>query len=281
MSQNHRASRLTGQKRNALKILAEYFCLRTNDVAALLRGHAPNENDKRSVRCSLQLLHRAGLVNRIQYFDLTTNERGSVTWVYGLSDKAMRMITDETIWDADFAKTFDEHSERTLDHELEISFFHIALKKFCVKHNLELFWQQCDLKKKTVAPDAYFAICDPAKPEGKNTLHYFLEMERSKIGNVKNGEPSILRKLAKYYDYYNTDACLKEWFSFRQFRVIVVQRNDTRRQNLLKALEEKYKNRMFWLTTEELYKEHFLKNDATIFQTPKDYPERSYSFRTQ
>jgi hypothetical protein len=60
-------------------------------------------------------------------------------------------------------------------------------------------------------------------------------MERSKIGNMKNGEPSILRKLGKFYDYYNTDACEKEWFSFRQFRVIVVQRNDTRRQNLLEG----------------------------------------------
>lgn len=29
------------------------------------------------------------------------------------------------------AKTFDEHSQRTLDHELEIAFFHIALKAFC------------------------------------------------------------------------------------------------------------------------------------------------------
>jgi hypothetical protein len=264
---------LTRTKRNVLKLLAEYFCLRTNDLALLLYGK-DSDTYRASVRRTTRILAREGYVHRIPYTE-TERFQGIPTFVCGLSDKAMRMITDATIWDADFAKTFDEHSERTLDHELEISFFHIALKKFCLKHNLELFWQQCDLKKKTIAPDAYFAICDPAKPEGKNTLHYFLEMERSKIGNMKNGEPSILRKLGKFYDYYNTDACLKEWFSFRQFRVIVVQRNDTRRQNLLKALEEKYKNRMFWLTTEELYK-----NDigGEIFATPKDFERSKYSF---
>jgi hypothetical protein len=277
MSQNHQASRLTGAKRNALKLLAEYFCLRTNDAAALLKHRNPNEDDKRTVRRTLQFLHRDGLANRLPYFDLVTEERGAMTYVYGLSDKAMRLIEAQDIWETDHAKTFDEHSQRTLDHELEISLFHIALKKFCEKQNLELYWHQKDIKKKTIAPDAYFAISDPAKPDGKNTLHYFLEMERSKIGNIKNGESSIIRKLGKYYEYYNTDACEKEWTSFRQFRVIVVQRNDTRRQNLLKELEARYKNRMFWLTTEDACKQDI---GAEIFKTPKDAEQRSYSFLT-
>jgi hypothetical protein len=47
-------------------------------------------------------------------------------------------------------KTFDDHSARTLDHELEISHFHMALKRFCEKHDLKLYWQQADLKTKTI-----------------------------------------------------------------------------------------------------------------------------------
>jgi hypothetical protein len=276
MSRNQpgsRTFRITGTKKQVLKLLAEYFCLRTNDLVQLVYP-ALTRITNISMNRTLRLLFAQGLVYRIPYLDLSI-ARGGNTFAYGLSDKGMREIETHDIWDPDFAKTFDEHSARTLDHELEISLFHIALKKFCVKHGLELHWQQCDLKKKTIAPDAYFAITDPTKPAGKNTLHYFLEMERSKIGNMKNGEPSIIRKLGNFYDYYNTDACEKEWHSFRQFRVIVVQRNDTRRQHLLKALEEKYKHRMFWLTTEAAFKENI---GAEIFKTPKDFENADYSF---
>src|ERR1039457_1986274 len=184
---------ITSAKREAIELLAEYFCLRTNDVARLIRSREPNDNVKRSVQHTLGLLYKAGLVNRLPYLDFD-RESGGVTYVYGLSDKGVKFV--ETIWPD--AKTFDEHSQRTLDHELEISFFHIALKKFAAKNKLKLHWKQSDLKR-GIHPDALFALNDPAKPEGKNTLYYFLEMERAKIGNYVNGEPSIMRKLAKYY----------------------------------------------------------------------------------
>jgi hypothetical protein len=172
------------------------------------------------------------------------------------------------------AKTFDEHSQRTLDHELEISFFHISLKRFCAKNKLKLYWQQSDLKC-TVSPDAMFGITDPAKPEGKNTLYYFLEMERAKIGHYRDGEPSIMRKLGKYYAYYGTDACEKEWSDFRQFRVIVVQRTHERRENLLKQLNKELNHRMFWLTTEPEYKYGI---GGDIFNTPRDWEKVGYGF---
>jgi hypothetical protein len=172
------------------------------------------------------------------------------------------------------AKTLDEHSQRTLDHELEISFFHIALKNSCNKHGQKLYWQQSDLKC-TISPDAMFAITDPAKPEGKNTMYYFLEMERAKIGHYRDGEPSIMRKLAKYYAYYGSDACEKEWFDFRQFRVVVVLRTEERQKNLLKELNKTYNHRTLWLTDERSYKENI---GGEIFKTPKDYEKAAYSF---
>src|ERR1019366_2811820 len=105
----------------------------------------------------------------------------------GLTDKAVKEYG---------GKTFDEHSERTLDHELEISYFHIALQGLCDGHGLKLLWRQAELKR-GVNPDAYFSIANPAK-EGKNTNHFFLETERAKVGNYRNGEPSIIRKLRAY-----------------------------------------------------------------------------------
>lgn len=261
--------RITNAKRIALELLAEYFCLRTNDVASLVRNREPNENDKRSVRYTLGLLYKEGLVNRLPYIEMD-RDRGVATFVYGLSDKGVNFV--RSIWTQ--AKTFDEHSQRTLDHELEISFFHIALKKMCAKHKLKLYWQQSDLKH-TISPDAMFALTDPSKPEGKNTLYYFLELERAKIGHYMNGEPSIIRKLAKYHAYYGTDACQKEWTDFRQFRVIVTQRNDERRENLLKQLNKEFNHRMFWLTTEEDYKRDI---GGEVFKTPKDFEKVAYSF---
>lgn len=262
------AFRLTKAKRDSLSLLAEYFCLRTNDVALLLRGHEPNENDKRSVRHTLGLLYRAGLAYRIPYIEYE-REHGSSTYVYGLNDQGVKYCA--SIFP--YAKGFDEHSHRTLDHELEISWFHIALKNFARKHKLTLYWQQSDLKC-TISPDAMFALTDPSRPEGKNTLYYFLEIERAKIGHYVDGKPSIINKLQKYYNYYNSDVCQKEW-NFRQFRVIVVQRNEERSTNLLKRLNKEYNHRMFWLTTESAYK-HDIGNQ--IFLTPKDFDKAAYSF---
>ena len=173
------------------------------------------------MRRTLKLLYGEGLVNRLPYVDLDT-PYGNKTFAYGLTDAGIRahlQIDGELR-----PKPFTEHSQRTLDHELEISFFHIELKKLCAEKKLKLYWQQKDLKC-TVNPDAYFAITDPAKSEGKNTYHYFLEIERAKIRAFKNGEPQIMRKLGKYYDYYNTTGCEKEW-NFKTFRVIVVQRTE-------------------------------------------------------
>ncbi|MGD0799191.1 MAG: replication-relaxation family protein [Acidobacteriaceae bacterium] len=261
--------RLTKAKRESLELLAEYFCLRTNDIASLLRDRTPNENDKRSVRHTLGLLHQAGFVNRLPYLELD-RETGGTTYVWGLSDKGVQSVQSFFA----HAKTFDEHSQRTLDHELEISWFHMALKKFAIANNLTLYWQQSDIKR-TVAPDALFAITDLAKPPGKNTLYYFLEIERAKIGHYQNGEPSIMRKLGKYHEYYGSDACQKEWGTFRQYRVIVVQPTEQRRENLLRQLHETFNHRMFWLTTESLYRHDI---GAAIFRTPKDGDARSYSF---
>ena len=261
--------RLTNLTRKTLAALAEYFCLRTNDVARIIRDREPNENDKRTLRFTLGLLFRAGLAYRIPYLDLD-RETGGVAYVYGLSDKGVRYC--RPIYDGRL-KTFDEHSQRTLDHELEISLFHIALKKFCAKHGLSLYWQQDDLKC-TVNPDAMFTITDPRKPEGKNTFYYFLEIERAKMGHYVDGESSIMKKLAKYHAYYGTQDCRKEW-GFEQFRVIVVQRTADRSYNLLAALHQQFNHRMFWLTTEQRYKENI---GGAIFRTPKDYADKVYSF---
>lgn len=240
--------RLTRAKHLALQILSEMFVITANGLAGIQRSRTPNDNDIRTFNRTMNLLWKAGYVHRLPYIDLEQTS-GRAPFAYGLTDKGVKEYG---------GKTFDEHSYRTIDHELDITKFHIELKSFCAAHSLELYWQQSGLKK-GIHPDAYFSITDPKK-EGKNTNHFFLEIERAKIGHVVNGVPSIMKKLGHYYETYNTDQCLKDWH-FRTFRVIVVLPTITRRDNLLEALRAEYNHRMFWLGTN---------NDLTgDFHTPK------------
>ncbi|MGD0777012.1 MAG: replication-relaxation family protein [Candidatus Solibacter sp.] len=265
-------SRGNPTKQRVLELLAEFFCLRTNDVAGLLRNRSITESDARSVRRTLSILHRDGFLYRVPHFDFG-HERGGVAYVYGLSAKGVAHALRNG-YSTPATKTLDEHSLRTLDHELEITSFHIALHRLCARHGLRYAWQQTDLKH-TVHPDAVFNVADPAHL-GK-AFCYFLEIERSKLGNYRNGEPQILRKLRAFYDYFNSTGCEKEW-GFRQYRVVVVQRTDARREGLLTALREKCSHRMFWLTTEAAYREDI---GGAIFMTPKDDAPVPFSFLTQ
>jgi len=219
-----------------------------------------DDNDRRNIQTTLSLLCKQRIASRLPHFDCEM-DLPTRSYVYGLSDRGARKFG---------GKTFDEHSERTLGHELEISAFHIALIR--AYPNLRITWRQSNIKR-GISPDAYFAMIDPSLPDGKNTFHFFLEIERAKIGNIKNGDPSIVRKLAHYYDYYDSNECQKAW-GFRTFRVVTVVKNADKQYNLCARLSE-YRHRMFWITTEPLVKE---KIKGEIFKTPRDFTTTAYSF---
>jgi len=200
-----------------------------------------------------------GLIPRIR-------RRGSPPLVYGLTYKGVLKVEDEGL-STPATKVFKPNSDNLLPHEYEISLFHLSIERACKEHGWALYWRQRDMKR-TINPDALFAITDPRQPEGENTLYYFLEMEKTKPGNFKNGESKIMRNLANYYAYFNSDQCEKEWVNFRKFRVTIVVRNEERRRNLLRALSARYNHRMFWITTEGLYKQQIW---GEIFQTPRDF----------
>jgi hypothetical protein len=262
-------SRDNPTKRRVLVLFAEFFCLRTYDAATLLRNRAITQSDACSVRRTLSILHRDGFLYRVPYLD-PARERGGIAYVYGLSAKGVDHALQNG-YSTPATKTLDEHSVRTLDHELELTSFHIVLRGLCAGQGLRYAWRQTNLKH-TVHPDAVFNVADPAHPD--KAFCYFLEIERAKLGNYRNGEPQIFRKLKKYYEYFNSTSCEKEW-GFRQYRVVVVQRSDARREGLLTALREKCSHRMFWLTTEAAYR-----NDigGAIFTTPKDDAPVTFSF---
>lgn len=253
------------ERRNALALLGEYYLLRVKDFAAILNSEE-NDNTRRSMQNILTALHGKQFVGRLRFVD-DESENTSKIYAYYLNASGAAMLENPT---AQFAT----ESKFIPRHEIEITKFHISLKKWCDREGLILHWHQPKMDhKKSINPDAYFGIEDPKKSEGHNTLHYFLEIERSPLGNYKNGQPSIIRKLGKYYDFYDSDQCEKEW-GFRKFRVITVVRNSEKQLNLCERLTENYSHRMFWVTNESAAKENI---GGDIFTTPKDHANALYS----
>lgn len=268
MSSPHKASesqfRDTETKLKVLRAIAEFFCLSAKDLAVLLYGNSENV---RTVNRTLDLLEQEGLTD---WRLLTTRvrKRGNLPSIHGLSLKGVQKVQELGCATA-ATKIFKPNSDTLLPHEYDISVLHFRMKRLCDDRGWSLYWQQRDLKC-GVNPDACFGITTE-----RGSFWYFLEIEKTKPGGWKNGESKIMRSLGRYYGYFNSDLCEREWANFRRFRVVVVQRNPERRANLLRALAGKYPHRVFWLTTEDLYK-----NDigGRIFLTPKDYTTESYSF---
>jgi hypothetical protein len=251
----------TKERQNVLEYLAEYSLLRIKDIV-FLRG----VKDDRATHNTLSDLLREKYIGRLPFVDEFGDSPARVH-AYYLNPSGAEMLDNPHA-------ALSKESLYIPRHDIEITQFHIHLKQWTEKAGLKLHWYQPKMDhKKEINPDAYFGIEDRSKPAGQNFHHFFLEVERAKIGNYRNGEPSIVRKLGKYYDYFDSKDCEKEW-GFKQFRVIVVVRNADKQYNLCERLTE-FKHRMFWVTTEPAYKENI---KGSIFKTPKDYDAKAYSF---
>lgn len=214
----------TKAKRDVLRLLADYFCARTNDIADLNYGRA-RESQRRSTRRTLLLLFREGFVARLPHFDFG-RAAGGFTYVYGLSKQGVR-FADERGFAAGATKPFGAGSARILDHELLITVFHRAVAAHAKARRLDLYWLQRRLKR-TIHPDAVFALTDPGLPEGRNTRYWFLEIERAKSGGYIDGEAHLARKLRAYVRYHGSAACAREWVDFRDFKVLIIVSTERR-----------------------------------------------------
>jgi hypothetical protein len=260
--------RWNNTRQNIIRLLQEFYILRVSDILFIVGQES--DDKRRNVQYVLSRLRERGFVGRLRFFD-DLAETASITYAYFLTDKGADALEDPTA-------AFTKESQLIPRHEVEITQFHIYLKRWTDKQGFNLHWHQPKMDhKKDINPDAYFGIEDPKLPTGKNTLHYFLEMERSPLGNYRNGEPSIIRKLAKYYELYDSTDCERHW-GFRKFRVITVVRNADKQYNLCRRLSERYSHRMFWVTAESMFRDNI---GGEVFKTPKDFSKSAYSFLSQ
>ncbi len=231
---------LTPQRHKILELLVEYAYLSRRDFYSLVENTSPTETShERRIRRILQGFYRYLRHGPIIDYD-SSKKFLTYETIFWLSSKGLALAQTAGI-DNGEGKANDEHSPRTLDHEYEITRFHLCLKQLAAEQCHDLYWQQRDLRK-TVYPDAIFALAKEYE------FYYFLEIEKSKQGRYIDGKPQILRKLARYYNYYNSDLCEDEW-GFRLFRVVIVAQTEGRRENLLNHLRESFNHRMFWVST--------------------------------
>lgn len=167
-----------------------------------------------------QRLIGAELVYGIRY-QPEEHGKGAIPLAYGLSDSGVARALQEG-FATDSTKTIKGHRPSRIEHEIMISRFHLELARSCDEKGWDVRWRQRDLQH-GVYPDALFSV---------NGAYFFLEIERAKLGDYRDGEPQILRKLRTYRDYHGSAACERE-FGFRRFGVVTVMRTSARAANLL------------------------------------------------
>ncbi len=278
-NRRQKAFKFTPLRRAFLGLLVKYVNLTTNDLYRLIprqpagsseEDRRRRESHERSVRQALRTFAAQGFLVRRRWFD---DERTDTPFpvavsVYSLSKEGLRLAQERGSGNGQGKHAEDSsRGNESVGHELAITRFHMALERLPRK----VLWRQTELRR-TVNPDALFEIVEP---DGRGAYYYFLEIEKSKQGHYRDGESGLLKKLRRYQEYQGTEACKREWKHFDRFRVIVMVKNEERRQNLLLALSRRCNTRMLWLATEAACAADI---GGKIFLTPRDYRDRAYSF---
>ena len=239
--------RLTKQRKTILDLLRRYTYLRTAHFYSLVR--AERDGAQRAVRRLLHDFWKRGYLVRRPVVDYeASGPFPRYENVYWLSSPGLELMQDCGYFDEGLMCT-SEKSPHSLEHDIAITDFHLAVDRFCVASGWTLYWQQHGLKR-TVNPDAFFALTDPRRSEDDSTAYHFLEMERSRQGSYRDGQSGLLRKLERYKDYHGSEACLREWEWFDEFHVVIVVKNQVRKENLLALLAEDLPEPAFWITVQ-------------------------------
>ena len=248
---------LTDLRRDALGQLAEFHYLTTPQFYEVLG--ARTESERRGIRRMLLLLERTGLVRRSRYtIDTAADPFLRYQFCYRLSQRGLAALgRAERI----------EKAPASIAHEVGITDFHLALAAAAgASGTHRLYWEQNNLRR-TVNPDALFALTDRAQPAALSTFYYFLEIERQRQGHYRNGVSALMAKLQRYAAYRRTPQCRREWLYFSDFRVVVVVETEERCANLLRTLNSALPQKFIWITTRERVRKEI---GGAIFRAPPE-----------
>jgi hypothetical protein len=266
--------RPTSARLGVVEALANFGCGTSKDVARWRLGKLkPTATEERQTRRLIEDLRDEGYIRTFDYFDP----------VHGLT---ARGAGEAKTWQMqDPIEISPEHSLLTFQHDLKRAYTHEGIERLCDKNGWDLFWTKSDLYR-TVEPDDMFIITRPDKK-----IAFFYEEE-----NEPKTFEKLYDKVRRYFDYWDTDKCLKQWGYFRTFNVLFQFSTEERMTNFLKYLNGHchclyYRGKLkhtclpgkkqktitttnFLFTTDEQIAKDI---GGDIFKTPKDYEKVSYS----
>ena len=209
--------RLTNARLGVIEILANFGVATRNQIARLhFNTLQPTESNRRQIRQLTDDLEAGGYVRYLPWFKR----------VYGLTGKGVAEARDRDM--SDPYELSPEKSLETIGHELKRTDTHAAIERLCEEENWELRWRKTDLYR-TVDPDDLFAITKDGR------IHYFFfELE-----NRRKTMEDLYAKVKRYFDYWDTEKCLREWGYFRKFNVLFQFPNGERMRNFIDFLAGK------------------------------------------
>ncbi len=255
--------RLPVERKRVLELLVEYVHLSTAQVYQLLG--AETTSAQRAVRrllrdfAALHLIRRERLILR----DDVDDQLPHWEYIYWLTPRGLRCAEANGLDPEGRGKAGEERSRLTLNHDHEITTFHLTLRAALGESP---WWRQRELKqafgagggRNAVNPDAVFFV---------GSFYYFLEIEKTKLGAYREGESSLLRKCRNYVAYadpgrrpYRT-----KWPDMEGFYVCFTVAGEARLANVIADLRDRSPYSLFLMTTEEAYRTDIL---GRIWRTP-------------
>lgn len=242
-----------------IEALGELHCGTPKEIARYILLKEPTQVQIRGVRAMIDRIEDyASSVNAT----ILTSSRfywGSRTSLIGLTRYGATIARERV--GIPTARAFETKDH---EHEFILSALHVRLREFAYQKGWGFEWIRNPIDhKKKINPDAVAVF---KTPEGKFTFP--IEVERQSFTNEH------LHKGEKYRDVYGKPEC-KELFGSEKIRVIFVTMTERRMMTMLQKFSDKYPHKMFWFATMDDVLENI---QGSIFHTPKDYKEHTYSF---
>jgi hypothetical protein len=148
---------------------------------------------------------------------------------------------------ADLAEKRLRHNERSeigIRHSLFVADIHTRIllltrygpTKLSQWVEGQTLWDTVQVDRETVVPirpDSYFVLKDSELPEGKNTVHVFLEADRSTMAHTR-----MIAKIRGYLAYYGLRRHTKKYPSMQSFIVATVTQTTSRADELRRDLHQ-------------------------------------------
>jgi Replication-relaxation len=270
-----------------LKRLVEYRFLQPNDFQRLTGRNII------SLRRRLLQLLRYGYIERLTLPIEREAPIGSPpdAFVYQLKPRGILKGKEYGFADDDYRYT-REKSNLFLAHDLLITKMHLTLELAIRGTPLELVvweqrrsvlldWARNGARRLSVNPDALFGLKNREKPEGQNTIYFFLEMVRSRESDYRNGASYFMRKMEAYVAYHREGKHTTR-YGIANFRVITVTPTKQRAMNLCEKLQKAgLAFKRFWFTDlGAVSPDDPMRIFERVFFTPGDFEQGTlYSLR--